>query len=263
MIDWILANREWIFSGAGVAFIGVVISLIVKNRKKHISQDIKSATGSHIIQAGHEVNINFITNHQVNNSPSQLSGVLEARNVFLIGYDINNLSTLATAIAMYDLESGPAIDEYKKLRNILIDEGNNYGVVLSPPESLSGLSDSDVPVLFNKIISKFQNELESNNIELLAPFETGNWLGSVVAVISVVIKVSPEHASKLLNLLLTKYIKAHDGLSYLGANEQLIRDFVGIKDALIFLSKKGNITIEDRDQITDSVCQITQKLGER
>ena len=54
MIEWIVANKEWVFSGAGVALIGCVIGFLVV-RKKHVTkQSIISKNADDINQ----VNIN-------------------------------------------------------------------------------------------------------------------------------------------------------------------------------------------------------------
>lgn len=50
MIDWIVSNKEWLFSGILIAIPIAIISLIVKNVK--ISQKQKSGANSTNIQIG-------------------------------------------------------------------------------------------------------------------------------------------------------------------------------------------------------------------
>jgi predicted tellurium resistance membrane protein TerC len=56
-MEWIIANKEWIFSGIGVFIIGVVISLLRKNQKKKtVKMKQKSGSNSNNIQIGGDYN---------------------------------------------------------------------------------------------------------------------------------------------------------------------------------------------------------------
>ena len=59
MLDWLLRNKEWVFSGAGVAAIVGIIGWI--RSKRHdgsaLHQSQRSGSNSTNIQAGRDVNI--------------------------------------------------------------------------------------------------------------------------------------------------------------------------------------------------------------
>jgi len=56
--DWIEQNKEWLFSGLGIAIIGWFITWSI-NRHKNTSHQIqKSGKNSVNIQAGKNININ-------------------------------------------------------------------------------------------------------------------------------------------------------------------------------------------------------------
>jgi len=57
MIDWILDNKEWIFSGIGVSIFGL-ISFLIKKRTKSIKQVQKGGDYSTNIQSARDININ-------------------------------------------------------------------------------------------------------------------------------------------------------------------------------------------------------------
>jgi predicted tellurium resistance membrane protein TerC len=56
IIEWIIANKEWIFSGIGVLVITIVLNLIF--RKKSEKQIQKSGRNSKNYQAGNNITIN-------------------------------------------------------------------------------------------------------------------------------------------------------------------------------------------------------------
>lgn len=60
-MDFLISNKEWIFSGIGVSIIGGLIGVIkMKNRNTSRYQNIKN--GNNNIQTKGEVNINNTTN---------------------------------------------------------------------------------------------------------------------------------------------------------------------------------------------------------
>ena len=54
-MQWLLTNKEWIFSGIGVSIIGVLISLFFSRKKP--SQSQKSGDHSENYQAGGNISI--------------------------------------------------------------------------------------------------------------------------------------------------------------------------------------------------------------
>jgi len=57
-MDWIIDNKEWIFSGIGVFVLGLIITVVRKKNSKKISQKQKSGNNSTNIQVGGNVEIN-------------------------------------------------------------------------------------------------------------------------------------------------------------------------------------------------------------
>ena len=52
MIDYIINNKEWIFSGIGVFFLTLFIGFLFRRRKVEVSQNIKAGNNSTNIQVG-------------------------------------------------------------------------------------------------------------------------------------------------------------------------------------------------------------------
>jgi hypothetical protein len=55
-MQWILNNKEWVFSGIGVFFMTIIFTVLY-TRNKSNSQKQKSGIGSINIQAGGHINI--------------------------------------------------------------------------------------------------------------------------------------------------------------------------------------------------------------
>ena len=56
-MEWILENKEWIFSGIGVFIIGLIITLFTRKRKsKSIKMKQKSGSNSTNTQIGGDYN---------------------------------------------------------------------------------------------------------------------------------------------------------------------------------------------------------------
>jgi hypothetical protein len=53
-MEWIINNKEWIFSGAGVAIISLIIGLLLKNKSTKMKQ--KSGKDSINIQINGDYN---------------------------------------------------------------------------------------------------------------------------------------------------------------------------------------------------------------
>ncbi|WP_422448086.1 hypothetical protein [Thermoanaerobacterium sp. DL9XJH110] len=58
MWNWLIANKEWIFSGIGVAVLTVIFSLFKSKRDKRINQKQIAGDSSMNIQIGEIVKIN-------------------------------------------------------------------------------------------------------------------------------------------------------------------------------------------------------------
>lgn len=65
IMDWIIQNKEWLFSGIGVTIIVGLIGIFIKSKLKNGSkrQIIKSGNHSTNIQGGRDVNITFGDKH--------------------------------------------------------------------------------------------------------------------------------------------------------------------------------------------------------
>lgn len=57
MIEWLVENKEWIFSGAGVAIIAWILNVIYGKSHRRVTQMQQSGNDSVNIQAGDNVNI--------------------------------------------------------------------------------------------------------------------------------------------------------------------------------------------------------------
>ena len=56
-MDWIIENKEWVFSGIGVFVLGLIISLIArKGKNKSMKMNQKSGSNSKNIQIGGDFN---------------------------------------------------------------------------------------------------------------------------------------------------------------------------------------------------------------
>ena len=56
-MEWVIENKEWIFSGIGVFVIGLVVNFIFKKkRRKSIKMKQKSGSHSNNIQIGGDYN---------------------------------------------------------------------------------------------------------------------------------------------------------------------------------------------------------------
>ncbi|MCM3363000.1 hypothetical protein [Niallia sp. MER TA 168] len=61
-MDWIIENKEWLFSGIGLTTISFIVGLFLKkkNRKtKDNQQVINSGNNSTNIQSGRDVHVTF------------------------------------------------------------------------------------------------------------------------------------------------------------------------------------------------------------
>ena len=58
--DWIIQNKEWMFSGIGVAIITLISGLLIKKNASKINQQkIKSGDGSINVQGGEKVEVSI------------------------------------------------------------------------------------------------------------------------------------------------------------------------------------------------------------
>jgi len=62
-IDWISKNTEWVFSGAGIAIIGLIGRFVFKGMQTSSSQKIKSGSSSTNLQIGRDINIGSGSNN--------------------------------------------------------------------------------------------------------------------------------------------------------------------------------------------------------
>ena len=57
LIQWLGANKEWIFSGSGIALVAWIGRVFLQRRKAALSQEIQSGSNSKNIQAGRDLRI--------------------------------------------------------------------------------------------------------------------------------------------------------------------------------------------------------------
>lgn len=67
IIDWLITNKEWLFSGAGIYIISSIMSLLaiffsifLFRRKTKFSQNANSKDNSLIIQGGRDISVGDI-----------------------------------------------------------------------------------------------------------------------------------------------------------------------------------------------------------
>lgn len=51
-MDWLLKNKEWFFSGAGIFIIGILTTFFTKKNSKSVKQKQQSGSNSTNIQIG-------------------------------------------------------------------------------------------------------------------------------------------------------------------------------------------------------------------
>ena len=56
-MQWLGANKEWIFSGIGVVIVVWIGRMMIQGRKAVSSQEIRSGSDSRNIQAGRDIRI--------------------------------------------------------------------------------------------------------------------------------------------------------------------------------------------------------------
>ncbi len=56
IVSWIVTNKEWLFSGAGIVVIAGVVRWIFKKSRNSSRQTIRAGDGSTNVQAGRDVN---------------------------------------------------------------------------------------------------------------------------------------------------------------------------------------------------------------
>jgi hypothetical protein len=64
MMDWLWINRQWVFSGVGVAVVAGVIGLFWRRRSTGFVQKERSGSHSTNIQAGRDIHIGGEGRHE-------------------------------------------------------------------------------------------------------------------------------------------------------------------------------------------------------
>jgi hypothetical protein len=60
--DWVLKNKEWLFSGIGLVVFSWVVGVIFKKTKASSTQTIRAGNNSTNVQASRDVSIGTIKN---------------------------------------------------------------------------------------------------------------------------------------------------------------------------------------------------------
>jgi predicted membrane metal-binding protein len=45
MIDWVISNKEWVFSGIGVAVLAAILSVLLRSRSKQRKSTVLQQSG--------------------------------------------------------------------------------------------------------------------------------------------------------------------------------------------------------------------------
>ena len=155
MLDLIIENKEWIFSGLGVAILVTLISFMKKKTNEHVNQKLATKNRAQNLQAARDININIGPNHEEKNSfLHQKANLYQNKQIFLVGYDIDVLFGLA----MQNLEQEPCTEEYNQLRKLVVSEAKEIEIQIFPPESVSGLTHSKVNSIFEGIQTKVRQQ---------------------------------------------------------------------------------------------------------
>lgn len=56
-VAWVIDNKQWLFSGAGLAVVAWIAGLIIKKSHSSSTQTIRSGDRSTNVQAGRDVSI--------------------------------------------------------------------------------------------------------------------------------------------------------------------------------------------------------------
>ncbi|MQR02475.1 hypothetical protein GEV47_17505 [Glaciimonas sp. GS1] len=57
ILDWIVANKEWVFSGIGASALSLLVGVFARKKKASPTQSQTSGKNSTNIQAGGDINI--------------------------------------------------------------------------------------------------------------------------------------------------------------------------------------------------------------
>lgn len=103
-VEWIEANKEWLFSGAGLAFLTVIVGLVIKKRKKSVSPPTQSAGANASQFQGGQHNSPITV---VNNS----------------GISVEEARQIASDVAKAEMHSltAEALDTYRSRNDIFAD----------------------------------------------------------------------------------------------------------------------------------------------
>ena len=55
IVDWVVNNKEWLFSGVGIVVVAWIWRLFQKRKEGSVSQEIHAGDGSTNVQAGRDV----------------------------------------------------------------------------------------------------------------------------------------------------------------------------------------------------------------
>lgn len=76
-LDWVLANKKWLFSGVGIVLIAGIINLLRK--RGSASQKLRSGAGSQNLQAGGDIKISLASGMLSQPDPNAVLQDLSAR----------------------------------------------------------------------------------------------------------------------------------------------------------------------------------------
>ena len=62
--EWIVGNKEWLFSGAGLVLLASIWRVIYRRKKAGPSQKIRSGRNSTNVQAGRDIRVESGTKHR-------------------------------------------------------------------------------------------------------------------------------------------------------------------------------------------------------
>ncbi len=142
MIEWLIKNKEWIFSGTGATIIGAIITILVgrkKNKKKKIHQNINRSNAIQVgAIEGNTGNIEITVNPYENNIIAKVSEKDIAKLLIIFLEDKRVLySPYAVGCPGGVLESIVEIREHlKDQKNKLEDTNWLYGILTNMQQAI-------------------------------------------------------------------------------------------------------------------------------
>lgn len=153
MIEWIINNKEWIFSGAGIFILSILITLFSKNKAKNNQsqniENITSASSTIINQANGNSKI-------IVNAPKKQKAILNIVDIHEVDEENNESESYIPLIEVKIRNSG---EEVAFLKKVTFKTLNHWDIYTDQHPSLK-----EVSATYDVKISEINNSLSNINI---------------------------------------------------------------------------------------------------